>query len=117
MESDENSCWWGANLHDSPANWYSGHGKPADHQEKPSEPPLRDDAGQIPADARKSPFQPSVKDIQGKVPVLTVAKLGDWYGPNRELTYSVMIIDAARDLMLNAFWQKNAELSDDARGL
>jgi hypothetical protein len=33
--------------------------------------------------------------------VLTVAKLGDWYGDMDELEYPVQIIDAVRDLILN----------------
>lgn len=44
---------------------------------------------------------------KGKIRVLTMAKLGDWYGTAEQIQYPVMIIDAVRDFALNLYWQQH----------
>ena len=56
-----------------------------------------------------NPFSETIKQGQGNIKVLTTSKLGDWYGPMKDIDYPVQIIDAIRDLTLNIFWQDNAD--------
>jgi hypothetical protein len=95
VKTDQTSCWWKAKLSDTP-NWQSDN---------------------MPLEGKKSPFKYSTSNTEGKIPVLTVAKLGDWYGPKNKIDYPTMIIDLARDVMLNHFWQTNAESPDSSLGL
>ena len=68
-----------------------------------------------PEDAPKCPYDYTIKGSK-KIPVLTVAKLGDWHGPMNDIQYPVLIIDAMRDLLLNAWYQYMADKSDEALG-
>ena len=40
-----------------------------------------------------------------KFETLTVARLGDWFGGMQPIRYPVQVIDAMRDVILNAAWQ------------
>jgi hypothetical protein len=44
------------------------------------------------------------KDTKGKYQVLSVARLGDWYGGMRKIRYPVQALDAVRDMILNLAW-------------
>jgi len=101
--SDDDSGWWSVKLNDKSENgphWTEQFGDtPNKVEQKLPDPNLL-----------HTPFQHQVSD--DKIPVLTVGKLGDWHGLMKEITYPVMIVDAARDIMMNALWQLNAHRSD-----
>jgi len=101
--SDDDSGWWSAKLDDATPEgpkWTEQFGDtPNKVEQKLPDPVLL-----------HTPFKHQVPS--GKIPVLTVGKLGDWHGLMKEITYPVMIVDAARDIMMNALWQLNAHRSD-----
>jgi hypothetical protein len=52
------------------------------------------------APAIKQPLQAVKTSCEG-ISVLTVSRVGDWHGALMTLQYPVMVLDAARDVMLN----------------
>ena len=117
LATDDNSTWWGANLSDPGVHWFSGYEKTTSDPTVTFNPSVEGDLGNIPDDVCEAPFKPLMKDKPGTIPVLTVAKLGDWYGPMQEIDYPVMVIDAARDVILNAVWQRSIGAGDGYFGL
>jgi hypothetical protein len=99
--SDDDSGWWSVNLSDSSPVWIEQFGKTANKVEQ-----------KLTGVVLHTPFKHQVPDQRDKIPVLTVGKLGDWHGRMKEITYLVMVVDAARDIMMNALWQLNTHRSD-----
>lgn len=50
---------------------------------------------------------------QGNTPVLTVAKLGDWYGEMTHIRYPVQMVDALRDVAVNALWHLTHQVATE----
>lgn len=46
------------------------------------------------------------KNTKGKYQVLSVARLGDWYGDMKKIRYPVQALDAVRDMILNLAWAR-----------
>ena len=57
----------------------------------------------------KNSFSYSIKDDPNAIKVLTTSKLGDWYGPMKNIDYPIQMIDALRDVVLNLAWQWSAD--------
>lgn len=50
------------------------------------------------------PFNRTPGTASGKA-LLSVAKLGDWFGPMQSIEYPIQLIDAIRDIVLNVGWR------------
>lgn len=57
----------------------------------------------------KNPFAFTIEEGAGAIKVLTTSKLGDWYGPMKNIEYPIQIIDALRDIVMNLCWQWSAD--------
>ena len=97
-DTDDKSTWWAANLNDRDGpNW--------------------SERGTLPDSARISPAKPWAQGSGGKYTSFTVAKSGNWRGPQFEVNYPAIIFDLARDLVLNLYWQMNSKLPNTFDGL
>lgn len=121
-DTDDNCIAWAANLNEVNPTWWTRDGEIIGQDGIMIAREINTANGKkkinaIPPNVIKSPFQKTAGNTTGKIPVLTVAKLGDWHGDMNQLDYPVMVMDLARDLALNAFWQMNASQSDGTLGL
>ena len=94
--TDQKSFWRSASLHSLEPQWTENGG-------------AIDDKGVKLKAPEKNPFEFTIKEGVGAIKVLTTSKLGDWYGPMKNIDYPIQIIDALRDVVMNLCWQWSAD--------